>query len=309
MNAGHCVQLPPEQFYWAVLEARLPRGALPGIVWSRRSRLTALLYGLEHWIPVPLETVHVAFAPGEGGRTIACALGIDAVRRYLDEGAMTLSPSATPSFIDQNVDPRSINLLHGPFEAPPLRRARSRWLAGTGAAVLAITAVVAVGAERRTANNRSAEHQMAVASEAIYAQIFPAPAAGGVPSAARLLSELRSLRQTRGSSSPVVSSDAGETLARVLACWPRDVIAKTESVTVTPTSCTIATDVANHGQAQSLVAALGRINGWRTEQPHVSQTREHVHVTARLLRESPEGHNPCTFDPCRFSGLPSRCAL
>src|SRR5688572_9736838 len=105
---------PAERFYWAVLEA-------PG--WARSGPIADGLRGpLADEVPTSLD-LHGACAPLGDGTVLACAAPASEIEA-LRATALSLTPESLPDFARGRCDPSVLNLLTGPFEPLPVRRAR-----------------------------------------------------------------------------------------------------------------------------------------------------------------------------------------
>src|SRR5690606_28215298 len=89
--------LPPERFYWAVLDEPCPRR----LTARHRARLG---YSFESVLPAPIEAVHATYLSA-GDRTIACAIDRDNLEQVRADGALSLHPAAAPDFISDKVEP------------------------------------------------------------------------------------------------------------------------------------------------------------------------------------------------------------
>jgi hypothetical protein len=105
------------------------------------------------------------------------------------------------------------------------------------------------------------------------------------PAALRLTAELRRLRLTRQPSVPgIAGSDAAYSLAAVLAHWPPDVAAQTDSLVATGTTVAVHATLPDHAAAQAFQGAFEHIDGWTRDQPQISTVRDGVRVTIQLKK-------------------------
>lgn len=232
------LRLPPERFYWAVLDT----GGL-GKAWGVRAaarRRAGLDCMFEESLPVPIETVQAGYVALRGGRVVACGMDREQLRCLAVDGRQSLGPAACPAFVPAGFDAGSVNLLIGDFEPRRVRRARRLAAAGAaGAAVLCATFVLA-GIERRIGAAVARSLAADGACAALYSRMLPGPSTQSPQ--VRLLSELRTLRQTRAGAPPA-PSDAAVPLGALLASWPGDCGARVESLSVGAGAMTLAAQV------------------------------------------------------------------
>lgn len=279
-HANGDLRLPPERFFWAVLDtssAPRARGA------RRREQLG---YMFESVVPVPLEQLHVEFTTLGPDRVLVCG-----ARRLVLEGTdpdiVTLGPASLPDWISEegaDVDPHRINLLTGPFEPAPVRRARTRWVTQCAAVLVVAASVVWLGTHRRANAADAARREATRLVDAAYTEALGPSPAGGQPPAARLTAELRRLRQTREPGAAVADPiDAAPLLAGVLARWPEGVEAQTEQITVSSSSVRFVVRLADTASAERLTDALTGDGRWRTVgEQSVERTSEGVRVRVSL---------------------------
>lgn len=272
MAAPSEVRLPPERFYWAVLDAP-----------PARDRRAALGYLFESVLPVPVERVHAVYVPLGGDRFLAC--GIDRDRLAAHAGALTLGPDALPEFlaalVAEPLDPASINLLVEAFEPLALRRARRRVTLIACAAILACTLAVGWGQLRSASRWHVIADAFAQATAAVYDRVLPT-STGAVPPGARLTAELRTLDRTRSEAPAGSPREIAPTLAAVLASWPPDLPASTESLTAAPGAITLTVRLPDESSAERLERELKPPPGWRVSQPTVQRERDGLTVRVRM---------------------------
>lgn len=267
------VRLPPERFYWAVLDTSgSPRPLTPS---SRRRQFKFLI---EPLLPVALESVHTVFRSASDGSTVACAMD----RKQLLEcpEAVSLGPDTLPEFMESRLDPHTIDLLTGEFEAPHVRRSRTRWALSCCAALVVITAVVSFGIHRRASAAAESLGRLADAASAVFARVLPdSPSAQ--PPELRLVSERRTLELTRQAPTDELA-DVGTALASLLEHWPEGLNAQTQSLVVTDSVATLIAAVSTNEDAQRLAVALDSSPLWRALQPQIRLVRGTVQLTLRL---------------------------
>lgn len=272
MAAPTEVRLPPERFYWAVLDAP-----------AARDRRAALGYLFESVLPVPVERVHAVYSPLRENRFLAC--GMDREQLAAHEGALVLGPETLPEFLHASVaepiDPAAINLLLGSFEPRAIRRARRRVTLIACGAILACTLAVGWGQLRRASRWHEISDSFAQATAGVYDRVLPA-STGSVPPAARLTAELRTLDRTRTDAPAGSPREIAPTLAAMLASWPPDLPASTESLTAAGGAITLTVRLPDESSAERLERELKPPPGWRVSQPTVQREREGLTVRVRM---------------------------
>ena len=277
-SAARDIRLPPDRFYWGLLDA----SSLPS-----RARRTGLVYLFESVLPVSVENVQAVFTPLDANRFLVCAMDRD--RLVAHEGALALGPESLPPFLHDPVlhaaplpDPVSINLLVSDFEPRAFRRARQRATLLACVAILACACIVAVGQLRRTARWRDIAESFAQATTSVYDRVLPPSAGAPVPPAARLTAELRTLDRTRAAAPAGAPRDITPTLAALLARWPADLPASTESLVAAPGAITLTVRLPDEASAERLERELTPPPGWRVTQPSVQRERDALTVRVRM---------------------------
>lgn len=271
MAAPSEVRLPPERFYWAVLDAP-----------AARDRRAALGYLFESVLPVPVERVHAVYSPLRDNRFLACGMDRDQLTSH--EGTLLLGPETLPEFLDGAVDPVTINLLVGSFEPWAVRRARRRATLIACAAILACTLVVGWGQLRRASRWHEISESFAQATAGVYHRVVPPSGSSGstVPPAARLTAELRTLDRTRSEAPAGSPREIAPALAAMLASWPPGLSASTESLTAAAGAITLTVRLPDEASAERLERELKPPPGWRVSQPTVQREREGLTVRVRM---------------------------
>lgn len=281
-------RLPAERFYWAVLDtSNLPHKplALSGIGSSHTTR-TQLGYLFESVLPVEIESVHAAYLPLSDTRILACAMNRAELDQALADDAMTLGPDSLPPFIDEQVDLARLNLLTGTLQPPRLKRLSQRNALQIAAAIIICATLFFTGTQRRTIAARELRADALAAADQMRLSVLPTGPTTQ-PAALRLISQLRKLERTRTDGPDATRLiDAAEPLSELLALWPAQLHATTESMIITPEAITIIAQVPTHADAQSLANALSPMPGWQLQQPQVAATRGVVRTTIRLLPET-----------------------
>jgi hypothetical protein len=257
---------PPQRFYFAVVDAPPSRR-------SRRS-IEQILYAAEPQLPVPLEELHAATAPGTNGRIIFCAVPREALQE-VPHSALTLSPSELPEFLVDEAAPEQFNLLTGPFEPQRIRRMRRAGNVFVALTMVVVGAAIIFGLRRRTAACDEAATAHTTTIQTVTQRAIQSTQAHQSTQQLFLMltAELRTLRQTR--STGIVDPqlfDAPGTLADVLALWPSELNARTESLSVTRTQIVIRAEVPASADVQRLADSLSQLPGWQLRQPRVDST-------------------------------------
>ncbi|MCC7389641.1 MAG: hypothetical protein IT431_12830 [Phycisphaerales bacterium] len=268
------LRLPPETFYWAVLDASpLPRRA--------PRRIAQLGYLFEAVLPLPVEHLHAAYLPIDRHRVLACGLATERLAELATPGILTLGPAALPAFLGLDTDAAQINLLEGRFEPIALHRRRRRLAVMTCTAALALAALVLAGQLRRAAALLDHAAAYDAATNSVYASVLP-PGAGTLPPAARLTAELRTLDRTRAGPAPEGPGEIAPTLAALLASWPPGLPVTTESLSVGPGAISLTARLPDAPAAERFERELRPPPGWRLAQPDVQADRDGILVRARM---------------------------
>lgn len=282
---GPHLRWPAERFYWAILDA----SSMPGRPTGRSRRQHERLgYLFESVLPgVTIEEVQAVYQrlPGDATRILACGLPKNVLNNDVDASAVTLTPESAPGFLEGPVDLARLNLLTGSFLPHAVRHLRRRWLLHVCLIFTFCAALLIVGLERRTNLHRHWISDLAAAQETIIKQVLgpntPLPGAGG--GELRLIAQRRRLEQTRSDDLPVSEvGNAAAILTRLLALWPHDLHAQTQSLSITSSSITVRAAVPTMADAQTLADAFTSINGWRLQQPQSEVRRDRVDVTLRF---------------------------
>ncbi|MEE9128648.1 MAG: hypothetical protein V3T84_01415 [Phycisphaerales bacterium] len=295
---GPHLRWPADRFYWAILDA----ASMPGRPTGRSRRQHERLgYLFESVLPgVTIEEVQAVYQrlPGNTKRVLACGVTRKVLEQEVDQCALTLSPRTAPTFVDERIEPAALNLLTGRFLPGAVRRAHRRLILSIGLVLTLCAVLVIVGLARRTSAQRRAHDDIFTARTAILEQVLgsaaPAPGMGaGIPGAGlpgagaelRMTAERRRLEQTRSDDVAVSQPyDSARVLARLLALWPSDVPAQTQSLSISSTSIMLRAQVPSMADAQRLADALASFPKWQLHQPQSESRRDHVQVTLRLGR-------------------------
>ena len=283
------LEWPCERFYWAVLDE--PGAPAPGINLPSSSPSAAALNSmLEEHLPVPIEDVHVLYRRLDGQRVLACAAACDAIAA-IDPRIITLRPQTLPQFIASGIAPGSINpdsidMLVGPFEAPLVRKERSKnhWM--LAASVLAVAGLLIIGLVRRERGwNRDLELTHA-AYATLAGRVFTDGTSPGTPTDAlvRIRGDINDAKRLVETPDPNAASgpDAAQVISELLSNWPKDAEARTELLSATPGS--IAMNIEVDRDAKAFISGLVPPSGWATEPPRLNAGRGTTQLSIQLRK-------------------------
>ena len=281
---------PAERFYWAILAT----SSIPVTVRSRRHR-QRLGYLFESVLPgVAIEEVQTVYQrlPGNAKRILACGLAKNVLEDDVDPSAVTLAPNSAPGFLEGKVELAGLNLLTDSFLPPVIRGLRRRWRLHVYLILTLCTALLIVGLERRTSLHRGTINDLTAAHDTIVKQLLGSDTAfaGAGAGELRLIAQRRRLEQTRSDDLPISKvGNAGPILARLLALWPQDLHAQTQSISITSGSITVRASVPTMVDAQRLADAFSTLDQWRLQQPQSEARRDRIDVTLRFepIQETP----------------------
>lgn len=278
MTVAATVLLPPERFYWALLDTR----TLLGGTAARRAHLG---YLFEAYLPVPVECVHAVYTRIGDGRVLACGMSCDELDEYTQ--ALTLGPESLPAFLDTPAaHAGSINLLVGRFEPTRVRWARGRLAIIACALVAACAVSMIIGQSRRGEDFTGRVDRFRRATADVYDSVL-GPSSSSLPPAARLTAELRSLGRTRAAGGDELGlQDISPTLSAMLARWPRGLHVTTQSLRTSRHLIALEIRAPDQASAERLERELRAPPGWRVGQPTVQRERDGLSVRVRM---EPEG--------------------
>src|SRR5436190_5964659 len=193
--------LPPERFYWALLDGSVTQG--------RNGRLRSQLgYLFENVLPLPIEQVHAVYLRlPRTKQHVACGMGRETIQQEIQghAGALVhLGPAAMPEFLTEQLGEGTgiqldrANLLDREFEPASIRRIRHRLHLLFMALLMASVTLCIVGLERRTAAANRQVGQIDESRWSVLNQVLPGSSSQKQPAELRLTAELRRLRQSRG---------------------------------------------------------------------------------------------------------------
>lgn len=290
--SAHHLRLPPEQFYWALLE-------VPSAFGWRQPPQQQLEYLFESLVPRPIEQVHAIFLRLEDGRYLACALEKEVLAECLHSQPAEvhlLTPSSLPACIDTDADPDRLNVLVRQFELDRVRKLRRNILLHAAAFLLACSALLGLGMELRTRQLEHQTSQIRHKQAEMFTSVLGAESLQSrQPPELQLQAQLRQLRQTRSSSTPQLESvDAADSLTALLNNWPdtaqthedhRALYIRTELISITPSVMTIRSLLPDSSDAQRLVENFQTLGNWRIREPQLVTTGDAVRATLQFFPE------------------------
>lgn len=273
------VRLDPSTLYWAVLDGSvLPRSfGLPR---------TQLGYLFEATLPVPIDDIHAVYHVLPDRKILACGMQTTDLEVLVQSGAITATPEAIPISGPSPVDPSHINLLTGTLEPEEIRAIRARGRVQlVGLAVVGVLLLL-VGMERRHARTLDVIEMLDGATASLYQTLYPAISGGEVTlqQRARLTSELRRMRETRGVHRQESPNVVSQHLSDLLRGWVADTRSRVETISVSPSLLTVRGTIEDMASAESLANRLDQLRNWSVEPPQLDQTMKGVQFTIRLVR-------------------------
>lgn len=264
------LRLPPDRFYWAVLE-------VPGAKGRLAASPAVLMQMLEPEVPLPPADLHAAFARLDAGRVLACAFPKAEIESI---DAVSLKPANAPDLFGAVVDVDALELLNGPYLPRPVRRERSRRWSSVLAAVVLVGALVCAGLARRAVHERAWVRAADAAATSVLATSLGRPT--DLNTGAQLLrDELESQRRLRRRSPD--TPDAAAALADALTAFPRGGEFRTELVSVTP--ATVSLSVTIPGDAQPFLRSLQSWPGWTLDEPRLTQDAASSRISVQFRRK------------------------
>lgn len=270
--------LAPEEFHWAVLTAG-DLHARPALLASLvRHQSPALLTGVAKVVPTGEEDLHAAFVvhrePGLDPVVIACAMPGHRLAGVITPDSVALLPAGWPQPIVNRftslptVPPAALNMLTGAWTPRAIRRGRRLAVLTACASMIIITALLAVGLERRSRWFAQRSEATAAAADAVRARLSGTP---DLPLARqRLRAETARLQLAANPPVDPADPDAADALAALLSRWPApDEVAgqfvRVQSVQIAPTSMVMTLLQNASADQQRLTSALSSVPGWKLQ--------------------------------------------
>lgn len=264
--------IEPDALYWALLDDRdqLLSSELKS---TASALLPESLYDMvQPQIPAPLDGLHVACVCTDDARILCCAIEPESLKKLVDShgtGLLTLTPRQIPPELatDQGCA-RRLNLLVGPFEPMPISAARRTIKRTFVACIIAACALALVGVELRTRACNIRSHQHA----AMKAEALRSTGHGTIEDLTREESRLRAMNRSAERSNDTLT--AIQSISTVIGAWPRAANApfvRTDSIQAAPDAIALSIFAESPDDAERLIDALRRINGWTLAQPQYSR--------------------------------------
>ncbi|MBL9140568.1 MAG: hypothetical protein JNK53_01765 [Phycisphaerae bacterium] len=276
------IRVAPEDLYWAVLDpAPLGRNAIAP---AERGFL------LEAEVPVPIESLHVAYAVLPGSSCLlACAIERERLQAITVDGPLSVVPASLPAWLPADIHsavaPGSLELLHSEFEPRACRRARRTFALVVASSIAVAASVVAFGvAAKSSAIDRAIAAYDDRSEQLTKAALAGAPKRSGLPDGLRLTAELRELRSTRAGDAPTVR-DSAPFLAMALAAWPEGTRAHIDSLSVTHRSISLRGQARSAEDYQRVMDALSALPGWRIGPPQFREAKDGYAFNAELAAD------------------------
>lgn len=246
---------PSDRFYWAVLSCPGIKGA--GVLPA------ALLPLLEDDIPLPAEDIHAVFLSATDNRVIVCAVKRD-VLDILPPELLSLSPQSLPPPIESTgINPRSFNLLVGPYEPRAMRSARNKRNALVSLTLLISCLLVSTGLDRRTAQLNRHAAEVVSTTHQLAARLGPHV------TPANIVQELHRVRDMHAALAIASDNpDITNTLATVLQHWPTTSSSILQSVSVSAGGVLLS--VAIDGDSSSFLKAFKVPEGLALDEPRLT---------------------------------------
>lgn len=272
MNGAPLVHVwPPERFFWALIDAPgAPAGSLP----------PGLAADLQDELPVPVDQLHAVCVPTPDGELLVCAARREELRAVASR-SLSLQPTGLPAFAAHCRAPHGqLELLVGEFEPLALRHERVRRTLLAAVSLVLCSLILSLGIYRRTETLFSQSQAASLAVVACLDQVEPGS------TLVSLEKQLERAQAAAGSQPAPEATDAGETLASLLAVWPAHVECDISSISISPTTMVVALAVAD--DARPFLEAVRAPDGWRLDEPRIHYTGSATRVSL-TFRHHPGG--------------------
>ena len=287
-SSGHPgrVTIPPRELFWGVIDtSKQPPIAFESLRTSERDR--RLGFQFEDVLPLPIERLHSVYLPLGHGRYAACGIPRTRIAEHRLSGASSVKPEALPEpllGLDANIDARDFELLTGEFLPIRIERRNTRVKLEVAALIGVAAVLCSLGLQSRAADARDAEAVVKARTADRYATALgPSPAGSTQSPAARMLSELRLLEQTRtddGETEDVeLAPDPSEQLESLLATWPSSIRPRVEQLTFADENIALTVSLPSESDVEALLSALGTLPGWSMNRSDIQR------IPARRDRE------------------------
>lgn len=280
LPAAKRASIPSAQCYWALLRGTGARG-LRGA-----QRREALLYELERYIPVPIESVAVSLVPYEDG-IIACAAPIQLVEelRLTSESAI---PDAFPEGLDSGtLDRASFELLQGPTKSRRQERFERIRLLCVASLVSAASAALTVGLAVRTGQVSTQTAQIKYQIENAYGYAIDLSAPSTQPPHFRLVSAVREAEANAAHiSTDTGRGDALPALLHILTQWPESDSLELNRLTIGDHEITLDLSLGTATDVSDVLRAINAPDGWLSRSPRIRQQRDSQSLLITFVADS-----------------------
>ncbi len=272
--------IPRDKCYWALLKGT---GA-SGLRGSKRRE--ALLYELERYIPVPIESVTASFIACEDG-IIACAAPIATIDqlRLTNESAI---PDALPvGLASESLDRASFELLQGPTKSRRQEQLERFRLLGIASLATAASAALTIGLASRTGQISTRTDQINDQIKTAYGHALDLSAPSAQPPHVRLVSAVREA-EANAASTPADTerADALPVLLHILSQWPESDSLELNRLTIGENEVTLDLSLDTEADAPSVLEALNVPDGWLSRSPRIRQQRDGQSVLIAFVPDS-----------------------
>lgn len=278
MNHTPCI-IPGDQVYWAVLA--IEQTAAAATAGGTPSCDSAVLdEQFAEFVPVPFESVKPVYATIDRQRMLAAAVSREQLAERAGPDVIVATPDAVPDALAEDERIASLvgrlNFLWGDLEPRPVTTAKWRATVSAAAAIVLLGAVAVIGVERRASSLRAAASSHRASVLATLKELYPRSTSAEA-GRATLDQDLGRLTRTRAARA-TVQRDAADAVESILAVWPRTAMAadapklRTESLTATPESLTLAVALEDRRGAGTLSDSLRTMAGWKLFQPQFTAT-------------------------------------
>ena len=265
------VRLPAAELYWARINTA-------GLTAHPRAKPTrnALDFAFEESLPVLIDTLATAYVTLDDGTIVGCACPVETLAAICTRPSIVaVVPEEAPQWTGASASHcQRLNLATGRLTPPAVRHRRTRLAVVTLLLLVATSVASGVGLERRTRTAEARVTAFDAAANTLLREALPADPGTRLPPAARLTTELRKARLTRSEGGVEQPKNAAVALADLLACWPDDLPARVERLTIDGERVTLSTQADDRDGALALAAALSGGSAWEEATNRVSAARD-----------------------------------
>ncbi len=247
--------IPADLLYWGHLPPQSAGAA------------EAIRYRFERFLPLPVESLHVATATLSDRSCVLVGIEPERLRAYLatrsDMSPQTweLVPTTIPPHLSHLPDVMraagTLNLLHGEFEPAPRRRVRRVTAVIAQVTMVLIAICVVIGVERRHQAAGAYVVAQRQATTTALAAVVPSTS-GGIKPEMRLTMEVRRLEQA--ARDPAANTnDVAQALQALWRAWPRDLRVQVDTVGANADRVVIRGRVAGLAEAERMATACAAL--------------------------------------------------